>query len=147
MIHHMYSMRFRGTPLCMALSTGTAHPSIFINVHPSLHHVQGPSSRRDRGRAVPRHRSRGTRLRRANRTNRYDYLLITTRSCKYAAPPNPLSVTVMGKADGIALLQWHQHRDGRQDGKANKIVVVGGGAGPLPSVTRPLACVHVKCAC
>jgi NADH dehydrogenase FAD-containing subunit len=50
----------------------------------------------------------------------YDYLIIATGT--YAAPPSTLNVK--GKADGIALLQRYQRRVGR----ANKIVVVGGGA-------------------
>ena len=50
----------------------------------------------------------------------YQYLIIATGT--YAPPPSTLNVK--GKADGIALLQRNQRRVER----ANKIVVVGGGA-------------------
>jgi len=50
----------------------------------------------------------------------YEYLVIATGT--YAPPPSTLNVK--GKADGIALLQRNQRRVER----ANKIVVVGGGA-------------------
>ena len=50
----------------------------------------------------------------------YEYLIIATGT--YAAPPSTLNVK--GKSDGIALLQRYQRRVER----ANKIVVVGGGA-------------------